>query len=150
MKFAIHALILGVIVSCATVSRPDLPKMKGYEAKQDKLLGFIPMPVRYEKIPTATERTQAKLAAPANWILWVCIPVAVVAFAASLVLQNPSLTRKLASIALIAFLAAVLAGVWLLMTMSVIVFAACAVAVGGYAYFKFEGKGLKLHKESEQ
>lgn len=137
------------LVGCTTVSRPDLPVQKGYEAKQSRVLGFIPLFPRYEKVETKAEETRDTLRKPAVLTLSICLPIALIAFAASLVLQNPSLGRKLVSVALIAFLAAFGAAIWLLMTMWLIGFAVIAVVGGAWVYFKMHGKGFKWQKGSD-
>lgn len=138
------AVLALLFFSCTTVSRPDMPKVKGYEAKQTRVLGILPLKPHYEPVPTRADATRETLRRPAETVLWLCLPVALVAFAASIVIANPQITNKLVTLAAIAFLAAVCAGVWLLMTMWLIAFAAVACAVGGYAYWKFHGKGVKL------
>lgn len=145
-----YLLLTVCLVGCTTVDRPDLPAPKGYEMKQDRLFGVVPMQPKAVPKQTQAQKTQGILRKPAVVTLSVALPIALLAFAASIVMQNPSLTKKLASVALIAFLTAFGAAVWILVTMWLIPLAVVAVLIGYLIYRKFHGKGFKWHaKEAD-
>lgn len=150
--FTIMALMVAIctIEACTTVDRPDLPTPSGYKMEQDRLLGVLPMKPYMVSKPTKAQVARTIIQRPAIVVLSVCLPIALLAFAASIALQNPSLTKKLSIVAITAFIAAFSAAVWIMASMYVVVGGAALAGLGALAYFKFHGTGFKWHKEEAE
>jgi hypothetical protein len=157
----VHIALLSCIVTCimllsagcVTVDRPDLPPKKTkqgtYIAKQKRCAGIPIGKPYYERVPTKMERTQETVRRPASWLLFICLPIGIIAIAASIVLTNPIWSKRCATVALIALISAVIACAWLLLSTYVLLFIPLVCVFVVWCYTKTKGSGIKWHREEK-
>ncbi len=157
MKSMINVIMLlacYMLVSCATVERPDLPIKKTsqgtYAAKQKRFLGIPCGKPFYEKTPTKIDTTKDQIRKPAVWSIAVAFPLGLVAFACALFLHNPAITKKSAILAMICGVVVIGSAAWLLATTYLLLFIPFVIGIGVYGYLKMRGRGFRWHKDEEK
>ena len=142
-------LALCAVIGCQSFPLGPVRKVAGkkYEERQLRL-GPLPLWKTWTVVPSKTEATRSAIRKPAEWCLWAGTPIALVAFALTVVLHDPPLQKKLLGVAIVAGLVCAGSTAILLATTSLWIVVLLLVALGALVAWRYWDSGLVKKGES--
>ena len=145
MKALIYVSLLIILLGCSSIPLPDLGTKKvggkTYVAERSTLLGKPIGGPKWIPIVTKGEKLTEKMSRPAEIVLWIAVPSAILSVAAMLFLTgSPLLMKRFGTIAALSMVAAVLASAWLALSMWPLVSIPLIIAIIVVLYAKSKGR----------
>ncbi len=139
-----------ILSGCSTIARPDLGiKRSGgqtYRAEQPTIFGKPVASPRWVPTVTATDKLKNQLSAPAEFLLWITIPSAILSAAGFVYMLfftgNPRTMKRLGIIAAISGTAAVFCAAWMLTVIWILFIVPALIIVLVIGYKITHGKKL--------
>ena len=96
----------------------------------------------WNPVPSKADETRNTLRAPARWLLWVAMPIAIISFALTLVSQAPPVQKLGGTISVVAGLCCAGATAWLLATTYMWLLVVALVGAAAALMYNYKDKGI--------